>query len=844
MQQKLIASLTALAILSLALVVGAGYGTYLGFQEYVLKETEKQAALRATDLGLRLSAIIEEHHRPLAIFAEMILLPAALPDIPADKVAQINPILDRCAMHLNADACYLMDSSGLTIASSNRSSPTSFVGHNYGFRPYFQKAISGSPAAYLAKGVTSESRGIYYSYPVGSASAANPRGVLVAKSGVDRIESDLRKIDSIDSGTFLVVDPHGIVFLSNRKDWLFHVLAPLPESDERAVLLSSQFGSGPFPPLDIQFQENQIAIDPAGGRFMVAQHAIAAIPGWKVYQFVRLDEKAYVSGKTVPIGIILLAIGLAVALSAIVFLYLFSVRSLRQIEKAGKELAENEARFREIMEMIPVTIWETDLEGKLVFINPAGVELLGCTAEEMTIPVKIFDYLLPEERDIIRTDWTGLGQCGVSKMNQYTLVKKNGTHFPALIRSVLKTMDGKPAGFRGMIVDISEKMQEEEEKQQMQRMIEKSRQLDYIAGLAGGIAHHFNNLLMGIMGNAVLAAMDLSENDPVRKKLQHIEELVKRGAKLTSQLLGFAQGGKYLVEETNLNRLIQQVVDHVNSESSHIDMLLDFTREPCAVRVDRKQIEQVITDILHNAIQAMPEGGWITIRTFLETIDRSQADRNDARPGHYFGISVQDTGIGMDEKTVERIFEPFFTTREIGTGVGLSMASAYGVIRNHGGFIAVQSQPGQGSTFYIYLPCSEDSLEGGIEVVELAEGNGGVLLVDDDQMIIDIGKKLLEKLGYRVFVALGGEEALALYKAHWQEIDLVILDLAMPVMDGEAVYDALKSLNPQVKVILSSGYPIDGKATEILKKGGSGFIQKPFSLKAFSEKIKTVMESS
>lgn len=293
-----------------------------------------------------------------------------------------------------------------------------------------------------------------------------------------------------------------------------------------------------------------------------------------------------------------------------------------------------------------------------------------------------------------------------------------------------------------------------------------------------------------------------------------------------------------------MNRLVQDVVDSVNHEGSNIEMLLDFTKETYSIRVDRKQMAQVISDILQNAVQALPNGGWITIQSFVTTINRVQADRNDVRPGRYFGISIQDTGIGMDKTTVERIFEPFFTTREIGSGVGLSMAAAYGVIRNHGGFITVQSKLGEGTSFRMYLPCGEDSMEGGVETQKLETGKGTVLLVDDDEMILDIGTGLLEKLGYRVLVANSGEKAIQIYKSNLQEIDLVILDLVMPVMDGEALFDALKALNPKVKVIVSSGYPIDGKANEILKKGGNAFIQKPFSMKTFSEKIKTVLEAA
>jgi PAS domain S-box-containing protein len=841
MQQKLIASLTALAVLLIALVTVAGYGAYVGIQEYALRETEKQATLRATDLSLRLSAIIEEPRRPLAIFSGMSPLAAALRGYADNGLEDANAILDRCVEYLDADVCYLMNTDGMTIASSNRDSPGSFVGHDYSFRPYFQKALSGSPSAYLARGITSEKRGFYYAYPVGNADETGTEGVLVAKSSVDRIESYLREIDPGDSNDFLVADPHGIVFLSNRQQWLFHSLYPLSDVESGALSSTSQFGPGPFPSIGIQFQKEQSFIDPAGCRYVVAQQPIAAIPGWKVYQFVRLDTTTPIFGKPASIWIALLCLCFAIVLAVVVSLYLFSLKYLRRIEQSAKALTESEAKFREIIDMIPVAVWETDIEGNLALINPAGMALFGYTKAEMAGKLNVFDFLLPEDHDRARSAWSGLLQGGVTKLTQYTLIKKDGTRFPALIRSVLKTMDGQPVGFRGMIVDMSEKAKEEEEKRQKERMMEKSRQLDYIAGLAGGIAHHFNNLMMGILGNAALIALDLEENDPHRKKLQHIEELVKRGSRLTSQLLGFAQGGKYIVEETNMNRLIQDVVDSVKHEGSHIEMLLDFTKETYSIRVDRKQMAQVISDILQNAVQAMPNGGWITIQSFVTTINRVQADRNDVRPGCYFGILIQDTGMGMDEAIVERIFEPFFTTREIGSGVGLSMAAAYGVMRNHGGFITVQSKLGEGTSFRMYLPCGEDSMEGGVETQNLETGKGTVLLIDDDEMILDIGTSLLEKLGYRVLVANGGEKALQIYKDSMSDIDLVVLDLMMPVMDGEAVYDALKALNPRVKVIVASGYPIDGKANEILKKGGNAFIQKPFSMKSFAEKIKAVL---
>lgn len=842
MNRKLMVFLTGLALVALFLIFGSGYVAWITTQHQIYQKIEKETQLLGRDIALRISAVVQEHHRPLTLLSEMRPIRQVLLDVTEGDFEEVNTVLDQCAFHLEAEACYLMDRDGLTLASSNRNTPMSFVGHNYQFRPYFQEALAGSASAYLAQGVTSGSRGMYYACPVHHPTSREVLGVLVAKTGANRVEAFLNAIDASHSGVFVLADRHGIVFLSNKPSWLLRALSPIPETEMAAILESRQFGPEPPQVIGLRFQTDGTVVTPEGTRYVASEHFIPELPGWKVLQMVPAPNGSiwdHPASRWISAWVASLVVGLVM----VGVLYASSIAVLRKSEKAVAQLAESEAKFREIMDMLPVTVWETDLEGNLAFINPAGIELFGYTPEEARGPVNIFQHLLPEDHERGKAQWIRLLREGVSGLNQYTLVKKNGTRFPALIRSVLKTAGGKPAGFRGMIVDLTEKVrEEEEEKLQMQRMMEKSRQLDYLAGLAGGIAHHFNNMLMGILGNASLAAMDLDSRDPKRKKLQHIEDLVKRGAKLTSQLLGFAQGGKYIVEETNLNRLIRNISHNMQSPENGIEWILDFTDEPCSVKADRKQMEQVIGDVLQNAIQAMPNGGKLTIRTRIETIDRTLADRHETRPGRYFVISIQDTGIGMDEATMERIFQPFFTTKDVGAGVGLSLASAHGVLRNHGGFITAQSSPGQGSTFFLYLPCGEDVLEGGIDVSEVVpSGKGSVLLVDDDDMILEIGSKLLERLGYQVVTAASGPQAIQFYRAHRSEIDLVILDLAMPEMDGEATYDELKRIDPNVRVIVASGYPIDGKAASILKKGGRDFIQKPFSPKVLSEKIKKAL---
>jgi two-component system cell cycle sensor histidine kinase/response regulator CckA len=244
-----------------------------------------------------------------------------------------------------------------------------------------------------------------------------------------------------------------------------------------------------------------------------------------------------------------------------------------------------------------------------------------------------------------------------------------------------------------------------------------------------------------------------------------------------------------------------------------------------------------------NSYHAMPGGGGLYIQTENIVIDEFFNRPYHVEPGKYVKISVTDTGIGMDKATQQRIFDPFFTTKEMGRGTGLGLASAYGIIKNHSGFIDVYSEEGEGTTFNIYLPASEK------EVVkekksqeEVLKGAETTLLVDDEDMIIEVGQGVIKKLGYKVLTAKSGKEAIEIYKKNHDRIDLVILDMIMPEMGGGETYDKLKEINPDIKVLLSSGYSIDGQATEILERGCNGFIQKPFNMADLSKKIREILD--
>jgi CheY-like chemotaxis protein len=280
-----------------------------------------------------------------------------------------------------------------------------------------------------------------------------------------------------------------------------------------------------------------------------------------------------------------------------------------------------------------------------------------------------------------------------------------------------------------------------------------------------------------------------------------------------------------------------------NRTHKEIHILKTFEPNLWVVEIDRRQMEQVLLNLFINAWQAMPGSGDLYLRTDNVMLDKTMVAPHFLEPGRFAKISITDTGMGMDETTCQRIFDPFFTTKEIGHGTGLGLASAYGIVKNHGGIITVYSEPGHGATFNIYLPASDkDAEEDVIREKKIVQGAGTVLIVDDEEMIIDVGKMMLEKLGYRVIAAAGGMQAVDIIMKNGDKIDLVILDLIMPGLDGSKTFDRIRKIQPDLPVMLSSGYSINGQATEILKRGGNGFIQKPFQISDLSQAIRKLLD--
>jgi two-component system cell cycle sensor histidine kinase/response regulator CckA len=512
-------------------------------------------------------------------------------------------------------------------------------------------------------------------------------------------------------------------------------------------------------------------------------------------------------------------------------------RDITSRHHAEAALQESEARFRDMAELLPETIFEIDLHGNLTYANRSGFNQFQYTPEDLERGLKLEAIIDPSDRERLKQNASRILGGEDMGLNEYTSVRKDGSRFPVMARSAVIMREGRPTGLRGFLIDISDRKQLEEQFQQAQRM-------ESIGTLAGGIAHDFNNLLMGIQGRIQLIQQDSDLASPQMDHLQSIVDHVRSATRLTGQLLGFARAGKYDPKATDINALIEKTVDMFGRTRKELRIHQRLAADLLPAVVDRSQIEQVLLNLFVNAWQAMPEGGDITVETRNTVLSEKEERLYSLAPGEYAAIIISDTGVGMDAKTQERIFEPFFSTKPRGRGTGLGLASAYGIIRNHNGAIHVTSSPGQGAAFTILLPAVACEVESDIlPAREIPLGTETILLVDDEEMILAVATDLLETLGYRVITVKGGLAALSVYAERGKEIDLVLLDLIMPDQSGKETFSQLKSMNPHVRVLLSSGYSLDDDAAAIMRKGCNGFIQKPFDLELLSNKIREVLNS-
>ena len=500
-----------------------------------------------------------------------------------------------------------------------------------------------------------------------------------------------------------------------------------------------------------------------------------------------------------------------------------------------KELLGRNRHLETILESMNEGIVEL-YTGRVVYANSAAVKLFAVPLENLfsAKPSELFDEVSASRIDVLMNHGTEkfpvVGLTRPLELNGRQIVIRS---FPVNAEADTTIL---------LINDVTDQRDLEYQLQHVRRM-------DAIGNLAGGIAHNFNNLLMGIQGNVSILIHDKKVGDPEYDELAGIERCIDSGAKLTRQLLSFAKGGRYSLDLMDVNDIVEKSSGMFARTRKELNVVRHLEEELAIAEVDAAQIELALMDLYVNAWHAMSRGGTLTVSTANVNLDESFVKPYHLTPGGYLKIDVSDTGAGMDEKTVERIFEPFYTTRPMGESTGLGLASVFGIIKKHQGIITVDSQVGSGTLFSIYLPAARilqkpkerDKLRVASSEKLPEKGSGTILVVDDEEYILNADKAMLNELGYEVLLANGGKEALRVFDENKDRINLMILDLIMPDLGGEIVFDRIKSSRPDIRVILSSGYCIEGLAESIMKKGCDGFIQKPYNLNQLARKIKEIL---
>jgi len=512
-------------------------------------------------------------------------------------------------------------------------------------------------------------------------------------------------------------------------------------------------------------------------------------------------------------------------------------------------LRKSEERYRTILENIEDGYFEVDLHGNFTFFNDSLCRMLGYSRDEM-IGMGNQQYTDQENRKKLFQAFNEVYRTGEpTKGFDWEVITKNGTKlFGEVSVSLIKDSKGQPIGFRGIARDITERKRAEKEMAELQEQLRQSQKIEAIGRLAGGIAHDFNNLLTVIKGYSQLSLLDLNESDPLWGNIQEIQKATQRAADLTRQLLAFSRRQILDLKVLDLNTLLKdldKMLRRIIGED--IELVTLSAADLGRVKVDPGQIEQVVLNLAVNARDAMPSGGKLTIETANLELDEKYAETHmGVTPGHYVRLSVSDTGAGMSQQVKEKIFEPFFTTKEKSKGTGLGLSMVYGIVKQSSGNIWVYSEPGHGTTIKIYLPRVEedlDTLHGRDKTDFLPRGRETVLLVEDEPSVRDLAHRLLNQQGYKVLEAANGGEALRVVQEHnGEEIHLLLTDVVMPQMGGKELAEKLKTLRPNIKVLYTSGYTDDAIVHQGILEHGTYFLQKPFSLKTLSHKVREVLD--
>ena len=511
------------------------------------------------------------------------------------------------------------------------------------------------------------------------------------------------------------------------------------------------------------------------------------------------------------------------------------------------ELQRSEQRFRALAELLPQTVFEMSLDGRLTFVNNNAFKMFGYTVKDFKHGLSALDMIVPEERERVFAAVTALVEGGIGHEGwPFTARRKDGATFPVLIYSTVITEEKVAKGLRGIIVDISEQQKLLEEKGRLEEQYIQSQKMEAVGRLAGGVAHDLNNMLTPIVGYSEVLLGTMPSDDPDHEMVDQILSAALRAKDMVRQLLAFSRKQALDIKPVNLNQILagfESLLDRILRDDVQLELTL--SRGVPNILADAGQIEQVVMNLAVNAQDAMPDGGKITIEVGAVelTAEESQALQLSA-PGPYVVLAFADTGVGMDARTKARIFDPFFTTKVQGKGTGLGLATVYGIVKQHNGGIRVESEPGMGAVFKIYFPAAPalEALEGlGPAQAVKPRGTESILIVEDNPGVRKLAENVLKQYGYRTVSAAGGGECREIL-TQGRHFDLLLTDVVLEDTNGKDLYHLVKQHHPEIRVLYMSGYTDDVIVDHGVLEAGIAFIQKPFMLHELLRKVRQVLD--
>ena len=517
----------------------------------------------------------------------------------------------------------------------------------------------------------------------------------------------------------------------------------------------------------------------------------------------------------------------------------------QRITERTTKLSESEQRYRELVELLPEVVFETDINGFYTYANRQALEAFGYTIEELHRDIHLRDVVAPGDYTRIEENAGKILRGEIREGDEYVVRRKDGSELPVFIRAARIVHDGITVGLRGIVVDLTQSRKVEEEKLRLEEQVRQAQKMEAIGTLAGGIAHDFNNILGAIMGFTEMAIDETPEGSLPRQNLDRVLSASLRGRDLVKQILTFGRRTEQEQLNIALTPLLKEALRFLKASlPAAIEIHFSSSSETDTILGDPTQIEQVLMNLATNAAFAMgKQGGLLEFQMSDTFLPSSEVPDPEMQPGAYIKLSVRDTGCGMDKQMLGRIFDPFFTTKKLGEGTGLGLSLVHGIVKAHRGAITVSSEPGKGSTFMVYLPkAGAPVVQENADIAPIRTGHERILLVDDEKDVADAGEATLKGLGYQVTAITNGAKALRVFSKTPDLFDLVITDQNMPGITGLQFARKLLKIRSDTAIILYTGHS-ETVSQDIAREAGiKEYLMKPLARQELAQAIRRVLD--